>query len=292
MNKLFHPDRIAGFIIVILFGFIITGCSSSEKLLSTWQNHEIKINGDPSEWKNALHAIPDQKTFVGFKNDDKFLYLCLTTNDRSKVGQMLRDGFITWFEPESGNYQLFGISFPQPNVFPDQQQFKPSSQGVEHETSPQDNPDNFMDKMIIQQTQLEIVNKEKYPLMDLPLINKEGIEAKLSVKDNYFVYELKVPLAIGNDYSYPAGVTPGNSIKIRFETEKMEMGKNESKPQGERSPDSDSGQMPRGSGGGGMRGGRGGGMHSGGRPGEKGMNNSEALNYSCELKLETAPISK
>jgi hypothetical protein len=286
MNKLYHPDKILVFISVILFGFIISGCSSSEKLISTWQNHEIKIDGDPSEWKNTLHAIPDQKAFVGFRNDDKFLYLCLTTNDRAKVGQMLRDGFITWFEPESGNYQPFGISFPQPNIFTDQQQFKPSSQGVEHESSPQENPENFMDKMIIQQTQLEIVNKDKYPLIALPLMNKEGIQAKLSVKDNYFVYELKVPLAVGNDYSYPAGVTPGNTIKIRFETEKMEMSKSESKPQGERSPDSESGQMPRG------RGGRGGGIHSGGRSGGRGMNNSDPLNYSCELKLEIAPINK
>jgi len=220
MNKLYHPDRIVLFGIAVLFGIIVTGCGSGEQLISTWQNHEIRIDGDPAEWKSTLHQVPDKKIFIGFKNDNKFLYLCLTTNDRAKVIQMFRSGFITWFEPENGDYKPFGISFPQPNVFSDQQQFKQSNQGVNRESSQEENPDNIMDNMIMQQTQLEIVNKDKYPLIALPLINKEGIEAKLSIKDNYFVYELKVPLAVGNDYSYTAGVTPGNTIKIRFETEK------------------------------------------------------------------------
>jgi uncharacterized membrane protein YgcG len=198
---------------------------------------------------------------------------------------MFRSGFITWFEPENGDYKPFGISFPQPNVFSDQQQFKQSNQGVNRESSQEENPDNIMDNMIMQQTQLEIVNKDKYPLIALPLINKEGIEAKLSIKDNYFVYELKVPLAVGNDYSYTAGVTPGNTIKIRFETEKMEMAKKESPDQGERLSDSNTGQMPRGTGGGGMRG-RGG--HSGGRSGGgRNTNNSDPLNYTVNLKLES-----
>jgi uncharacterized membrane protein YgcG len=293
MNKLHHPDRIVVFTIAVIFGTIITGCGSSQQLISTWQNHEIKINGDQSEWKNALFQVPDKKVFIGFNNDDKFLYLFLKTNDRAKVIQMFRAGFITWFEPENSDYKPFGISFPQPNVFSDQQQFKQNYQGVNSESNPQEeNPDNFMDKMIIQQTQLEIVNTDKYPLMALPLINKDGIEAKLSVKDNYFVYELKVPLAIGNEYSYTAGVKPGNTIKVRFETEKLEMAKKESSDQGERSPDSDAGQVPRGSGGGGMRGHGGGGMHSGGRSGGgRGTNNIEPFNYSVEVKLENAPKS-
>jgi len=290
MKVLHRSERLVFFIISLVFGIIVTGCGSSEQFISTWQNHEIKINGDPSEWKNSLHQIPDKKIFVGFKNDDKFLYLCLTTNDRAKVMQMLRAGFITWFEPVNDNYKPFGISFPQPNIFSDQQELRQSNLGIKNESSSQEeNPDNFMNKMIIQQTQFEIVNKEKYPMMALPLINKEGIEVKLSIKDNFFVYELKVPLAVGNDYSYTAGVTPGNKIKVRFETEKMEVTRNESSYQGERSPDSDVGQMPRGTGGGGGMRGRGG--HSGVRSGGKGINNSDPLNYSIDLKLENAPKS-
>jgi uncharacterized membrane protein YgcG len=289
MNKLHHTDRIVVFIIVVIFGIIITGCGSSQQLISTWQDHEVKIDGDQSEWKNALFQVPNKKVFIGFNNDDKFLYLFLKTNDRAKVIQMFRAGFITWFEPENGDYKPFGISFPQPNVFSDQQQFKQNNQGVNSESNPQEeNSDNLMDKMIIQQTQLEIVNNNKYPLMALPLINKEGIEVKLSVKDYYFVYQLKVPLAVGNEYSYTAGVKPGNTIKVRFETEKLEMAKKEFSDQGERSPDSDAGQIPRGAGGGGMRGR--GGMHSGGRSGGgKGMNNVDPFNYSVEVKLENAP---
>jgi hypothetical protein len=289
MNKFHRYERFEFLIIALVLCITVIGCGSSEQLISSWQNQEIKMNGDPAEWKSSLHQVPDKKIFVGFKNDDKFLYLLLTTNDRGKVIQMFKAGFITWFEPVSGDSKPFGISFPQPNVFSDQQQFKQNSQGLAEESSPnEENPDNFMDKMVMQQTQLEVVNTDKYPLMALPLINKEGIEAKLSVKDNFFVYELKVPLAVGNDYTYAAGVTPGNSIRIRFETEKMETRK-ESSDQGERSQDSENGQMPHGTGGG-MRG-RGG--HSGGRSGGRSMvNNSDPLNYTINLKLESASKSK
>lgn len=290
MNKFHRYERFEFLIIALVLCITVIGCGSSEQLISSWQNQEIKMNGDPAEWKSSLHQVPDKKFFVGFKNDDKFLYLILTTNDRGKVIQMFKAGFITWFEPVSGDSKPFGISFPQPNVFSDQQQFKQNNQGLADESSPkEENPDNFMDKMVMQQTQLEVVNTDKYPLMALPLINKEGIEAKLSVKDNFFVYELKVPLAVGNDYSYEAGVTPGNSIKVRFETEKMEA-KKESSDQGERSQDSEGGQMTRGTGGGGGMRGRGG--HSGGRSGGKSMvNNSDPLNYIINLKLESAPKS-
>jgi hypothetical protein len=287
MSKLPRSEKLVFIIIVLIFSVIVTGCTSSEQLISTWQNHEITMNGDLEDFKSTLHQVPDKKFLIGFKNDDKFLYLCLTTNDRGKVFQMLKAGFITWFEPVSGDSKPFGISFPQPNIFSDQQQFKQNNQGLSDESSPQEeNPDNFIYKMVMQQTQLEIVNKDKYPLMALPLINKEGIEAKLSVKDNFLVYELKVPLAVGTDYSYTAGVTPGNSIKVRFETEKMEA-KKESSDQGERSQDSEVGQIPRGTGGGGMRG-RGG--HSGGKSGGRNtVNNSDPLNYTINLKLESAP---
>jgi len=282
MSILHRSERLEYIIIAFIFSVIVTGCGSSQQLISTWQNHEIKMNGDLEDFKSTLHQVPDKNFFIGFKNDDKFLYLCLTTNDRGKIMQMFKAGFITWFEPVSGDSKPFGISFPQANIFSDQQQFKQNNLGLSDESSPQEaNPDNFMDKMVMQQTQLEIVNTDKYPLMALPLINKEGIEAKLSVKDNFLVYELKLPLALGKDYSYTAGVTPGNSIKIRFETEKMEA-KKESSDQAE-----GSGQTQRGTGGGGMRG-RGG--HSGGRSGGRSMvNNSDPLNYTINLKLESTP---
>lgn len=291
MYKKVYSERLVVSIYIFVMVLAFSGCGSTKQLTSTWQNHEIKIDGDPTEWNSTLFPIPDKKTFIGFKNDDKFLYLCLETNDRSIIFQMFRAGFITWFEPVNGDYKPFGISFPQPNIFPDQQQFNANNQDANRENPlREENQDNFMNKMLIQQNQLEIVNKDKYPLMELPLINKEGIEAKLNVKNNFLVYELKIPLAVGNEYSYTAGVTAGNSIKVRFETEKMETAGKESSGQGERTPDSDPGQYPRGAGGSMRRGG--GGMRSGGRSGGRGINNSEPFNYTVELKLENAPAMK
>jgi len=283
MSVLHRSERLVYIIIASIFSVIVTGCSSSEQLISTWQNHEMKMNGDLEEFRSTLHQVPDKNFLIGIKNDDKFLYLCLTTNDRGKVMQMFKAGFITWFLSESGDSKPFGISFPQANILPDQQQFKQNNQGLSGEFSrQQENPDNLIDKMVIQQTQLTIVNEKKYPLVDLPLVNKEGIEAKLSVKDNLFVYELKVPIAVGTDYSYTVGAIPGNSILIRFETEKIEVKKESS------DEEEGGGQSQRGTGGGGGMRGRGG--RSGGRSGGRGMvNNSDPIDYTFKIKLENAP---
>ena len=278
MNNMHRLVKLVFVIIAFIFSIIATGCTPSQQIISTWQNHEIKMNGDVEEFRSAILQVPDKNYLIGFKNDDKFLYLCLTTNDRGKIMQMFKGGFITWFLPESSDSKPFGISFPQANILPDQQEFKQNNQGLSGEFSRrQENPDNLFDKMVIQQTQLTIVNEKKYPLVDLPLVNKEGIVAKLSVKDNLFVYELKVPLAVGTEYSYPAGVIPGNSIFVRFETEKIEE-KKESSDQEEGSGQSQRGNRE----GGGMRG-------RGGRSGGRSMNNSEPINYTFNVKLENAP---
>jgi len=44
MNQLHRSDRIVVFIIAVIFGIIVTGCGSSQQLISTWQNHEVKID--------------------------------------------------------------------------------------------------------------------------------------------------------------------------------------------------------------------------------------------------------
>ncbi|MCL6097639.1 MAG: hypothetical protein M1391_03580 [Bacteroidetes bacterium] len=281
--------KILSFAAVTLLVAVVSGCSSGKEMTSSWQQEQIQMKGDLSFWRNKVFEIPDKKFGVGFANDDKFMYVCLTTDDRSKIFQMFRNGFIVWLEPVSGDNKTFGIKYPLVNIMDKQPQMDESTR---EEMSAQNNQRSF-GRMLENQNEFEIVNQDKYPLLALPLVNREGIEAKLSFLDGRLVYELKVPLVVSKQYSIAAGALPGEKIRVRFETLVMNADKRgqrtsgfEPSGNGERSPEGGEGEMPRG----GARSGRRG--EGGMRPGMGRSGMSEPINYTVDLLLEKAPTTK
>jgi uncharacterized membrane protein YgcG len=268
---------------LILSGiFLINGCAASSNMNSLWQNNEIKIDGDASEWSRSIQQIPDKKISIGFRNDDKFLYVCLASEDRSKIMMITRAGLIVWFEPESGDKNKFGIKYPI--AVTQSTPLKAPEMNREGKTG--ENIDNILNKWLEEQNEFQIINKDKFPLTALPFVNDEGIEAKLGYRSNQFVYELKVPLATNEQFSFAVDAMPGEKVTVKFETEEFiteGMRDNRSSGGGMMSPGSGSGNRS-----GGGKGGGGGGM----RPGMGGGNMFEPLNYTVEVKLEASPIKK
>jgi len=258
--------------------FILGGCSAGVEMNSSYYDKEIKIDGDPSDWNNEIQPIKDKKFSIGFKNDDKFLYICLTTNDRSKIMLMTRAGFIVWFEPENGSKNAFGIRYP---LSLDQSEPQPLSQ-MNREGMPGENMDKIINKMLIEQNEFQVINKEKFPLTEFPILSNEGIDVKLGYHSNQFVYELKIPLAKNSQFPFAIDALPGEKVKVKFETEEVKFENtrgNGNMPEGEM-------RQPRG-GAGGRRGGSGG--NGGMRQGMGGRGNSfEPIDYTVELKLGSA----
>ncbi len=254
------------------FIVMLNGCSGETELLSNWTNQQIKIDGETSDWQNNLEYLKDDNVALGFKNDDKFLYICLTTNDFTKVFPMLRGGFITWLEPENDG-KTIGIKYPMHNINNNNDQMPNSSEEIYN----RENPGEFINKMLARQNELQILNEDKYPLTDIPVENNEGIKAKLGYNSDRFVYELKVPLN-NNKYAYKISAIPGEKINIKFETEEPDRKNFEGVREGGR-------RMLRGEGGeqsdfGGERpGGIRPGMRNGGR-------SFEPLNFSVEVTLK------
>ncbi|MEJ2615862.1 MAG: hypothetical protein P8Z35_12965 [Ignavibacteriaceae bacterium] len=200
-------------IVAVIFSLILlNGCSGEQELLSNWTDQQIKIDGKTSDWKNNLEYLKDENVAMGFKNDNKFIYICLTTNDFTKVFPMLRGGFIIWFEPEDGS-KTIGIKFPIHNNS-NSNQVPNSSEEVYNRR----NPGEFINRMLERQNELQILNEDKQLLTDMPIKNKEGIEAKLGYHSDRFVYELKIPLS-DSKYAYKLSVIPGGKLNIKFETE-------------------------------------------------------------------------
>ena len=269
IRKVFFP--------LILLIIVISGCSSVKETISIWRNNEIKIDGDISDWQNNLISIPDKKFAVGFKNDDKFLYISLITDDRMKIMQMLRTGFITWFTPDDGNGKTFGVKFPLSNKDMEGEQL----QNMNREPFQRNNRDDMEKQfagLLNQQKELEIINKDKFPLSLMPLENKEGIKAKLGYIADNFVYELQVPLIAGGNYSFSIDAAPGGKVNISFETEKMDL-------ENPRGAMREGGAAPRG--GGQMPGGQRGASRMG--QGMPGLQSSEPINYSFNVILQQPP---
>lgn len=252
---------------VILIPLLIQSCSSGPSLISEYKSTEIIIDGKTADWQNQLREFSDQKIWLGFTNDDKFFYMTLVTEDRSKIMQMMRGGFITWFIPASGSENTFGIKYPLSNKFNPREQL----QNFNREMFQQGGGiENLVKMFLDKQNEIQIVNSEKYSLSLLPVENKDGIKAKLGYDEGKFVYELQVPLAVHDDYSFQIAALPGDELKVKLETEQIDM------------------DAARGAMGGGMqRGGAqgGGGQGRGNMTGAGRFTPSEPLNYTINLKL-------
>jgi hypothetical protein len=249
---------------------IISSCGGAAGIPINYRSTEITIDGKSDEWGTELKQIPDQKIWLGTTNDDKFFYLCLVTEDRIKAMQMMRNGLITWFIPTNNSDAAFGIKYPMPNKMPKREEMM----NLGREMFQPENLSKLVDMFLEKQNEFQVLNKDKFSLSLLPLENKDGIKLKIGYTENKFVYEMKVPLAVHEDYTFQIAALPGEDVKIKFETEQNEM------------PGGRSGGMMQG-GGGQMGGNRGGGTGQmrGNFPGAGIMQSFEPLNYSTTIKL-------
>lgn len=206
--------------LILLIAIIVSGCGSSAKLQSNWDYNEIKIDGSPNEWQSGGFIIKDENVSVNFKNDEKFLYMCLMTNDRGKMTQMIRSGFITWFIPESGDSKIFGIKFPMQVSLLD----KDERQEFNKELFRPDELQKQFSKMINGANEFQIINNEKFPLNQYSAENNEGIKVKLGYDADRFVYELQVPIESNENFTYKIAARPGEKVKVKFETLESEFG--------------------------------------------------------------------
>lgn len=99
------------FTIILMSVLILTGCGSL-KLSSRWLNNEIKIDGRIQDWKDGLVYVEKKKVSFGLVNDDRFLYMCLVSGDRSVQMRIIRQGLNLWFDLRGGDNKVIGIKYP------------------------------------------------------------------------------------------------------------------------------------------------------------------------------------
>ena len=77
---------------------------------------EITIDGMTEDWKGLLYLLADEQVFVGFMNDQEYLYVCLVSGDSRRPSQLMREGLTVWFDPAGGTKKVLGIKYPAPGL--------------------------------------------------------------------------------------------------------------------------------------------------------------------------------
>jgi len=246
-----------GYLIICLFCF-----AGNSRVLAKYEmssilkgpDREVKIDGESSDWTNALGHVEDQDFSIGLMNGSENLYLCLVFADQAQQRHILRRGITVWLDKNGGKKKNFGIRFPlgmKSTGLPMAEQSK--EQQSPEANRPDEQARQLMEQRMLEtQTDLEILGPKEDDVRRLALNDAEGIELKMSIQGALLIYELKVPMANIRDIKK-------NKIGLGLETEKLDL----NRMRGE------FGGRPGGGGPGGMSGGGRpeGGPPNGGQPG-------------------------
>jgi len=262
-NRLFITGCIISAITILSIG-----CNEIN-ISSKWRTQDINIDGKNTEWKSGNY-IDEANALVNICNDENFLYLSFTTNDRNLPMNILRNGLTVWFDSEGKSNKIFGIRFPA---------------GIKNHGMPEDmgqfdrkmDKNNQMPMPKMEFSEIELLNEDGEVEAVLSTLETKNIQIKMSNPQGNFFYEMKVPLKTSGDFLYAINADTSKIISIGFETAEKDFNKMK-------------GQME--SGGRGMPPDGGGAPASGGGPGGGGMPPGGGQGKGPDSSTQYSPISR
>jgi len=210
-----QADRDMSSIILLLISLLLillNGCSSGLKLTSDWQQREINIDGSDSQWQRGLYYEKESDFVYGVRNDEKYMYVFLKTQNRSTQMQIMRQGLTVWFDREDGKNQTFGIQYPMNR--------KEEHAGFVPDTN-EEKLNTFLDQEF---PELEILGPNKENVQRFSALEAPGIRVKLGRTKETLIYELRVPLSKTSEQPFALEPTSSNRIGIEFETGEFQPG--------------------------------------------------------------------
>ncbi|MCE5251950.1 hypothetical protein LLG96_17235 [bacterium] len=240
--KKYHTGGLFLSLIVFLCVVFFPGCGIP-RFSSRWLDRPITIDGADPEWGNYIQYYDENtRVIVCLFNDDKDLYIKLSTPNRMIQAQFMRMGLTVWFDPAGGKNKTFGIHFPlvlsesllppddssgnipAPDIggneppAPDIGGNEPPAPGF-NENGPSDRIKRMIGH-IRNELEITVPDRSERIKLTLPEAAAYGISSAIGMAKESLVYELKVPLA-GNDRNpYAIGTSAGKTIGLGFEVEK------------------------------------------------------------------------
>ncbi len=209
---------------------LITGCGMLE-LFSAWCDRKVSIDGisGGAEWNGALHSMPDRGFTIGILNDEKMLYLCLSTRNQALQRKIMTAGLIVWFN-ETGDKRLsYGIHFPLPSREGEHGPEPPAYPGKDGipKMDSSGRPDPLGE---IPQADMEILRpgENERSVIAAERTPVGGVRCRIRNSRGVLVYELQVPLIRNGDFPHGISAKKPKIIGIGLVTG----GKEEPRPDG------------------------------------------------------------
>lgn len=153
---------------------LLNGCSGGLKLSSDWQQGEMNIDGSDAAWRRGLYYDKQSDMVYGVRNDDKYIYVFLKTQNRSTQMQIMRQGLTVWLDREDGKNQVFGIKYPL-SRYETHTGFMPDTNEESLHT--------FLDQ---EYPEMEIIGPKMEDIQRFSLLETPGIRVKLGLYSRDF----------------------------------------------------------------------------------------------------------
>jgi hypothetical protein len=262
---------------------LLSQCDSPVDIESKWADAEIAFDGNAVQWKDTMQYPTDPQFGIGARNDSTYLYICITSWNRTVNRQILHLGFTTWFTSHSKKGKRFGIHFPLG--------MRGNAWARHEENENRDDPEAMkaMFQEALQELELLGPGKDDSIPVKTKVAESFGIASRMFRSEENLVYEIKVPLRQDSVRKY--AIDPGNDslLMVTFESTVHEVeSHNNGEDHGETPGGGGRGMGSGGQGGRGMGGGGGGGHGGEGRPAVDEM--PDQFKASVTIKLARRPI--
>lgn len=204
---------------------VALGASERPKFTSQLRDGAITIDGRYDDWYGHLDPFETAPVAVQFLNDGEYLYLRMTASSTPERMQIVRQGFVVWFDPAGGTKKHFGVRYPVVEHGSGGEGGDPRGGGSggyggrrggthdgEHESLPEPAPGDRID----------VLGPGKDDARMLTRDHAQGVDVAIHVEQGTLQYELKVPLAKSTDHPYAIEAVAGKPIGFGLETGKAE----------------------------------------------------------------------
>lgn len=218
----------------LLIAFGLTACGRGLTIDSPWLDRTIVIDGADSDWNDLKLYVESWPVDIGVANDADYLYLTLSTADRSLQRQAVVRGFEVWIDPGGGKRRILGVRYPEgmfatqrrefsSGIDPSTRMRSPNPWRVREELDRLGGPEQLQkafERMLLSQ-QPVLLGKGGKELQDLSMAGDEDVQVAVTYTHGRLVYEARFPLR----GQYPLPQLPakeGKDLGVGFLTREME----------------------------------------------------------------------
>ena len=194
--------RPACLLMVVLVVLSRGGASLESKAL----DRPITVDGKAEDWRDSLTYFKDAGIAVGAFNDQKDLYVCVTSWNQEISLEAMNQGLTVWFSPGGAAEKRFGIEYPLL-----QDRLGHDRQGAKEQGDPL-----FAEQGTVSHVALRGPGVNDRRILAVPDV--PGLEVTAAAVNGALVYELKVPLVKSDLYPYAVGASAGGAVDVLFET--------------------------------------------------------------------------